>query len=235
MKAILLDIEGTTTPIDFVHKILFPFSAKKMAEFVKENFTEIQNEILQLEHEHIQDFTSGKYNKTFHKESPQSVSDYLLFLISEDRKSTPLKSLQGKIWKIGYESGELKSIVFDDVPSAFKRWKDKGLKIAIFSSGSVLAQKLLFKYTNYGDLTPFISAYFDTNTGNKRASESYSLIAEQLGFDSSDVLFISDTIEELNAAKTAGFKTAFRSQNIFKHQENQSADSHLVIRSFDEI
>ncbi|GIU81896.1 MAG: acireductone synthase [Acidobacteria bacterium] len=230
MKAILLDIEGTTTPIDFVHKVLFPFSAEKMLEFIEENFSQIQNEIAQLEEEHRLDFVSGRYVKPFEKHLPSSVADYLLFLISQDRKSTPLKSLQGKIWQIGYESGQLKSIVFDDVPPAFNRWKAEGKKIAIFSSGSILAQKLLFKYTNHGDLTPFISAYFDTNTGNKKSSESYKKIAEQLKFNSDEILFISDVIEELNAARDANFQTAL------SVRDNKKVEStHRVVNTFDEI
>jgi enolase-phosphatase E1 len=230
MKAVLLDIEGTTTPIDFVHKVLFPFSAEKIPEFVRANFDEIQQEIAQLEDEHKQDFASGKYKKQFEKQSPTSVSDYLLFLISQDRKSTPLKSLQGKIWQIGYESGNLKSIVFDDVLPAFGRWKSEGKKIAVFSSGSILAQKLLFKYTNHGDLTPFISAYFDTNTGNKKDSRSYQKIADQLKLNGSEILFISDVIEELDAAKEAGFQTALSVRN------NQKINpSHRIIKTFEEV
>src|SRR6185369_6275673 len=144
MKAVLLDIEGTTTPIDFVHKTLFPFAKEKIGEFVAANFDEIGTEIEQLKAEYRKDFTEQLYGRDFQEDSPESVADYLKFLIDVDRKSTPLKSLQGKIWQAGYESGELESEIFPDVPRAFDRWKEQGKTIAIFSSGSVLAQKLIF-------------------------------------------------------------------------------------------
>ncbi len=228
MKAILLDIEGTTTPIDFVYQTLFPFARRQMREFLTRNFNEIQTEILQLKEEHAHESAnSPKLGKT-----AESFAVYLLWLMDEDRKSTPLKSVQGKIWQKGYESGELKSEVFADVLRAFERWKAEEKTIAIYSSGSVLAQKLLFKHTNYGDLTSFISNYFDTKTGAKRDAESYRKIA--LNFPSAETLtFVSDISEELDAAKDAGLNTflAIRPGNEpINHQTN-----HQPIHSFDEI
>src|SRR4029434_6236295 len=170
MKAILLDIEGTTTPIDFVLKTLFPFSKERVGKFVEMHFGSLQLEITQLVEESSHDTS---YTIPVDPGEPGSVSAYLEHLIDENRKSTPLKSIQGIIWKEGDESGELSSIVFDDVPRALERWKAAGKTIAIFSSGSVLAQKLLFRYTDHGDLTPFISSYFDTTTGAKRDPKSY--------------------------------------------------------------
>src|SRR5215204_3478368 len=172
MKAILLDIEGTTTPIDFVHKTLFPFAKAKIDEFVQEHFARIGAQIGQLKAEYRRDFTEQLYGRDFREDSPESVANYLKFLIDVDRKSTPLKSLQGKIWQAGYESGALRSEMFADVPRAFERWTQQGIQIAIFSSGSVLAQKLIFKYSSAGDLSPFIADYFDTATGAKREAES---------------------------------------------------------------
>lgn len=204
MKAILLDIEGTTTPIDFVHKTLFPFAKERIGGFVERNFDEIKTEIAQLKSEYKKDFTEQIYGRDFQETSPESVANYLKFLIEIDRKSTPLKSLQGKIWQAGYESGELKSVMFEDVPRAFERWKREGKTIAIYSSGSVLAQKLIFKYSNFGDLTPFISAYFDTRVGPKKEKQSYQNIAEKLQYQKREILFISDILEELNAAHRAG-------------------------------
>src|SRR5215210_3432567 len=125
MNAILLDIEGTTTPIDFVHKTLFPFAKAKIGEFVQANFSEIQTEISQLKTEYKKDFSEQIYRDDFSENSPESIANYLKFLIEIDRKSTPLKSLQGKIWQKGYESGELVSPVYDDVPKAFERWKSQ--------------------------------------------------------------------------------------------------------------
>ena len=205
MKSILLDIEGTTTPIDFVHEVLFSFARSKMPGYVAANFESLAPEIEQLIVEHKKDLG---YTDHFDPASTKSVAKYLAFLIDEDRKSTPLKSIQGKIWKEGYESGKLKSVVFEDVPRAFERWKDAGMTIAIFSSGSVLAQELLFHYTDHGDLTPFISTYFDTNTGAKRDAQSYASIAAELDTSPGEILFVSDVVAELDAARDAGVPTA---------------------------
>jgi enolase-phosphatase E1 len=205
MKSILLDIEGTTTPIDFVHKTLFPFARKKMLGYLANSFETLAPEIAQLGIEHEKDLG---YTDDFDPASVKSVAKYLAFLIDVDRKSTPLKSIQGKIWKEGYESGELKSVVFDDVPRAFERWDADGITIAIFSSGSILAQQLLFRYTEHGDLTPFISSYFDTNIGPKREPQSYAAIASDLDLPAGEILFVSDIIAELDAARDAGVQTA---------------------------
>jgi enolase-phosphatase E1 len=207
MKAVLLDIEGTTTPIDFVHKTLFPFAKARIGEFVAAHFGEIKPEIEQLETEYRQDFHNQTYGRDFSRGEPESVANYLKFLIDVDRKSTPLKSLQGKIWQAGYESGALESVIFPDVPRAFERWRAAGKRIAIFSSGSVLAQKMIFKYSNAGDLSGFPAEYFDTETGAKREAASYRKIAGKLGFAPSEVLFISDIPAELDAAREAGLQT----------------------------
>jgi len=205
MKAILLDIEGTTTPIDFVHKTLFPFARERVADYVRDHLNELQLEIAQLTDERLNE---PRFSAPFRVDSPDSIAAFLKFLIDDDRKSTPLKSIQGKIWQAGYKSGELRSVVFDDVPAAFERWEEDGTTLAIYSSGSVLAQKLLFQHTNHGDLTPYISHYFDTNTGGKRDAASYSKIAGQLELDPAKVLFVSDITAELDAARPAGMQTA---------------------------
>ena len=207
IKAILLDIEGTTTPIDFVHKTLFPYAKAKTSEFVEEHFNEIKTEIEQLEIEYHIDFANQIYGRAFRADSPESVANYLKFLTEVDRKSTPLKSLQGKIWQSGYESGDLISEIFGDVPRAFESWKSQQKTIAIFSSGSILAQKLIFKYSNFGDLSGFISYYFDTNIGGKKEAESYVKIAAALNHPPKRVAFVSDAIAELDAARNAGMQT----------------------------
>lgn len=201
MKAILLDIEGTTTPIDFVHKTLFPFARERVAKFVETHFSSLHDEINQLVEESSRDAT---YTVPVDPTEPGSVASYLEHLIDVDRKSTPLKSIQGLIWKEGYASGELISEIFDDVPDAFERWSASGKTIAIYSSGSVLAQQQLFRHTDRGDLTKFISEYFDTTSGQKRSAESYREIARSLGVASADMLFISDVVEEIQAAEQAG-------------------------------
>jgi enolase-phosphatase E1 len=231
MKAILLDIEGTTTPIDFVHETLFPFAKNKIGEYLEINFENLKREIAEIKAEYQTDFTNQIYGRKFDEKSAESVAEYLKFLIEVDRKSTPLKSLQGKIWQAGYESGELKSIVFEDVPRAFERWYQQGKTIAIYSSGSVLAQKLIFKYSNFGDLTKYISAYFDTNIGHKRDRQSYEKIAEKMQNRKREILFISDVLEELNAAHANGFDT------ILANREGNAPiskkHSFQVVQSFD--
>ncbi len=204
IKAILLDIEGTTTPIDFVHKTLFPYAKARIASFVEEHFDELRIEIAELADERLNE---PEYSAPLYVDSPNSIAGYLEYLITEDRKSTPLKSVQGIIWQKGYESGELQSTVFDDVPLAMKRWKDDGKTIASYSSGSVLAQELIFKYSDHGDLTKFIDRYFDTNIGHKRESESYSKIALALNLEIGEILFVSDTLAELDSAREAGMRT----------------------------
>lgn len=234
IQIILLDIEGTTTPIDFVHKTLFPYAKAKIGDYVSQNFNEIQTEIAQLKTEYKKDFSDQLYGRDFREDSPETIVNYLQFLIDADRKSTPLKSLQGKIWQNGYESGELESVMFEDVLNSFKRWKDAGKTMAIFSSGSVLAQKLIFKYSNYGDLTAFISNYFDTNVGGKREAESYRQIAATESFPQvENFLFISDIVAELDAARQAGMQTAL-SVRLGNPPIEEEA-THRIVQSFDEI
>jgi enolase-phosphatase E1 len=229
-KVILLDIEGTTTPIDFVHKTLFPFAKDRIGKYVAHNFDHLRREVTQLVEEYSKD--SG-YAVPLDPTEPGSVSAYLEYLIDLDRKSTPLKSIQGKIWQEGYESGELRSVIFDDVSHVFERWKSEKKKIAIYSSGSVLAQKLIFKYSDHGDLSEFISAYFDTRIGHKREVKSYQTISKELGRDANDILFISDIPEELDAARGSGMQTALSVRT--GNAPIEGDPNHRVITTFDEI
>lgn len=234
IKAILLDIEGTTTPIDFVHKTLFPYAKTNIEDFVLKNFKEVRQEIAQLKNEYRKDFSDQIYGRDFREDAPETVINYLHFLIDVDRKSTPLKTLQGEIWRTGYESGELESVIFEDVPRAFERWKKQEKAIAIFSSGSILAQNLIFKYSNFGDLTPFISAYFDTNIGSKKEAQSYENIASAESFPQvENFLFISDVVAELDAARSAGMPTALSIRN--GNPPITEETTHRLIQSFDEI
>ena len=190
--AVLLDIEGTTTPISFVYNVLFPFARKHLRDYLKAQANEA--DLAQLRTEYAAEVAPP---------SPASdLTSYALWLMDQDRKSTGLKSIQGKIWKQGYRDGTLLSEVFPDVASALIRWKEAGKKIGIFSSGSVLAQKLLFAHSNNGDLTSFIDSYFDTTTGAKKTPESYHRIASLMGLTPAEVLFISDVTSELDAAAT---------------------------------
>ncbi|HEU4930825.1 MAG TPA: acireductone synthase, partial [Pyrinomonadaceae bacterium] len=164
---------------------------------------------------------------------PPLVADYVEWLITLDRKSTGLKALQGKIWRQGYQDGTLKSQVFADVAPAFERWHERGLSISIFSSGSVLAQKLLFAHTEDGDLTRFIDDYFDTNVGKKGEAESYRRIAEKMKLAAGEILFVSDVIDELNAAHDAGMKTLLSIREGNARQDN--VKQYPEVHSFDQI
>lgn len=227
-KAILLDIEGTTTPISFVHDTLFPYAKARVPGFVLDNLGDLKFEIEQLVEERSAD---DDYKSELRPESPNSVADYLKYLIDRDRKSTPLKSIQGMIWKKGYETGEIVSPVFEDVPAAMKRWKTADKTVAIYSSGSVLAQQLLFRYTEEGDLTQFISNYFDTNNGAKQEQKSYASIVEELGVDAAEVHFVSDIPAELDAARAAGLQTSL---SVRPGNAPVNGDPvHNIVKSFD--
>jgi enolase-phosphatase E1 len=204
-SVILLDIEGTTTPIRFVYSVLFPYAREHGPSFLREHWDdpEIQRARAQFETEN----PSDRHHGAPAVGTQEGLIDYYLWLMDRDRKSTPLKLIQGLTWSAGYANGDLHSEVFADVPDVFRRWTEKQIRIAIYSSGSVLAQRELFQHTAAGDLTPLIEAYFDTNVGPKRAVESYSNIARELRAAPAQILFVSDVIEELDAAKTAGLDT----------------------------
>ena len=222
VRAILLDIEGTTTPIAFVHDVLFSYAREHVSEFLSEN--SLAEDVALLREEHAVDVKEGR-------NPPPLTAGYVQWLIALDRKSTGLKSLQGKIWRQGYEQGLLKSQVFEDVAPAFERWRERGLRIAIFSSGSVLAQQLLFAHTEVGDLTRFIDGYFDTKVGKKGEAESYRRIAEGMGLDPEQILFISDVVTELDAANKAGMKTLLS----IRPGNSEQPQIYPSIRTFDSI
>ena len=229
-EAILLDIEGTTTSIDFVLETLFPYSKERIGKYVELHFDALKSEINQLVEESSQDET---YTVPFDPAEPGSVSSYLEFLIGENRKSTPLKTIQGRVWQEGYESGELVSQVFDDVPGALGRWAESGKQIAIFSSGSILAQQLLFRHTDHGDLTAYIERYFDTTTGPKREPASYARIADELGRAAQEVTFLSDIPEELAAASNAGMRAVLVIRPGNKAVEDSGR--HRAVTNFDDV
>jgi enolase-phosphatase E1 len=236
VRVILLDIEGTTTPIDFVYNVLFPHARERMKDFVCAHYTDndVQADINQLIEENARDAARGLAPPAIEKRGHarlESVGAYAEWLMDQDRKSTPLKSLQGRIWEAGYQAGELRSQLFADVPRAFARWHDEQHDICIYSSGSVLAQKLLFSHTEAGDLTRFIRDYFDTNTGAKREAASYRRIAASLDCPAADLLFVSDVVAELDAARDAGLQTRLC---IRPGNPSQPPSSHDLIHSFDE-
>lgn len=232
IRGILLDIEGTTTPIAFVHDVLFTYARQHVRNYLVQHTNELTDDIALLRDEHARDIASGAQPPPF-KDDPATIATYVHWLIDRDRKSTGLKSLQGKIWREGYTGGTLKAQVFSDVRPAFERWHKVDLRISIFSSGSALAQQLLFAHTEEGDLTTFISDYFDTNVGAKGDAESYRRIANQMNLQPVEILFISDVVTELEAASEADMKTrlAIRPGN----QPQPNADRFQIIATLDEV
>ncbi len=233
IRSILLDIEGTTTPIDFVYQVLFPFARRRMHGYLSQHWTEdhVQNDLVLLREEHANDLQQ-EMNPPALPADLESATEYIYWLMDRDRKSTPLKSLQGKIWQEGYEAGELRSQVFDDVPSALKKWHQQGKQIYIYSSGSVLAQKLLFSHTVAGDLTPLLIGYFDTMIGAKLEAESYRRIAASIQQSPETILFVSDVVAELNAASTAGLQCAL---TLRPGNHSQPANAFQAVNSFEEL
>ena len=212
IRVILLDIEGTTTPVDFVYKTLFPYASRKLESFLQEHAEdpEIQSLIQDLYLQNQEDQRNGLNPPEWTDELPESrfrsSITYGQWLIALDSKCTPLKSLQGKIWQQGFTSGELHGEVFPDVPIALERWKRQKKIICIYSSGSVLAQQLLFRTTPAGDLTRHISLFFDTQVGAKSDPASYSKIAKSFPREPGEFLFLSDVAKEIEAAKAAGMQ-----------------------------
>lgn len=232
IRGVVLDIEGTTTPIAFVHEVLFSYARTHVKAYLANHAGDVRKDIDLLREEHAEDVRNRKQPPPLTNE-PESIASYVNWLIDLDRKSTGLKSLQGKIWHEGYASGTLRSQVFPDVAPTLARWWAAGLTISIFSSGSALAQQLLFAHTEAGDLTSFISNYFDTSIGKKAEAESYRRIATAIGLPPGELLFISDVVSELSAARKAGMKTllSIRPGN----QPQPDADQYQTIESFDEL
>ncbi|MDF4003520.1 acireductone synthase [Luteibacter sp. PPL552] len=198
IRAILTDIEGTTSSIDFVKDVLFPYARQHLPAFVETHADD--PEVQHWLHEAAKE--AG-----WVEASRGEVIDLLIRWIDEDRKATPLKALQGMIWREGYEAKAYLSHMYPDVAARLKAWHDQGLKLYVYSSGSVPAQKLMFGFSEAGDLTPLFSGYFDTQTGHKRETVSYQRIAEEIGLPPAQVLFLSDIKEELDAARAAGMRT----------------------------
>lgn len=245
IRAVVTDIEGTTTPITFVKDVLFPFAAKNVEAFLAKNWSEesVRQDVDDLIEEALRDTEYLQAKEGSDKGEPESskiaelktvherklkgekgskiVANYVRWLIQTDRKVKPLKSLQGKIWREGYENGELKGDLFDDVAGNLRKWckmppvsleKEEAvqdgaaetLRLYVYSSGSIPAQKLLFGYSKEGSLLSCFSGYFDLTTGNKREKESYEKIATNLEVEPASILFLTDIYEEAVAAAEAG-------------------------------
>lgn len=214
VRAFLLDIEGTTTPVAFVYETLFPYVRKHAAVYLRgrSGTRDFEKLARSLAAEHAADRRAGRtppdWQDSTDETRLQSVLAYMDWLMNLDRKSTALKSLQGRIWEAGYREGLLKGAIYPDVHPAFRRWRQQGKILGIFSSGSIRAQKLLFSHTGEGDLTGLIDAHFDTTTGPKNEAASYTAIARSLDCDPPTILFVSDVTAELDAAREARMRTA---------------------------
>lgn len=198
IRAILVDIEGTTSSIRFVHDVLFPYARQRLPAFIvtHEDRPEVQHWLHEAARE------AGLVSA-----EQQEMIELLIGWIDADRKSTALKALQGMIWEEGYRSGEFRAHVYPDAVTRLREWHARGVPLYVYSSGSVAAQKLFFSHSDAGDLGPLFSGYFDTETGAKREAESYRRIAESIGVASPEILFLSDIVEELDAAASAGMRT----------------------------
>lgn len=246
---ILLDIEGTTTPIAFVTQTLFPYARAHLRSYLDRHGSSAQYLALiaAFRREHAADEQAGEpvlpwpapgaepgreTGPERGNDARHAVQAYAEWLMDRDRKSPALKELQGYIWEEGYQNGELVGQVYEDVPRAFARWRREKVRLGIFSSGAVLAQRWLFRSSSAGDLSSFLHWYFDTHTGSKQDPESYRRIAAEVGELPPDILFVSDVVGELNAARDAGLGTVMtvRPGNL-----PQPPHDHRVVSSFAEI
>ena len=221
IQAIVTDIEGTTSSIDFVHQSLFPYAKANMRGFLRAYAGNPE--------------VAAQLHETARLEGRQltwqDAADVLERWIDEDRKFTPLKTLQGMIWAQGYAAGELKGHVYPDTAPHLRRWHAQGRRLYIYSSGSVEAQKLIFGHSDAGDLTPLFSGYFDTRIGGKREAASYRAILKELALPGGEVLFLSDVGEELDAAREAGLRTC----QLLRDEKAKPFPQHPQARDFSEI
>ncbi|MEN3950347.1 acireductone synthase [Iodidimonas sp. SYSU 1G8] len=220
IRVILTDIEGTTTPVSFVYDVLFPYARARISAYVRDHRKDLTVLLAEVRQ-------AGQGADL----TVDECIDLLLRWMDEDRKIAPLKTVQGMIWREGYETGRYAGQMFPDVAPALRSWTQRGCRVCIYSSGSVDAQELLFRHSDAGDLTPFISGYFDTRIGDKKEAVSYSRIAREIGVAPSSVLFLSDHPDELDAAARAGM-TALglcRPGNLFPLEDR------AAVNGFDEI
>ena len=212
IKAIVTDIEGTTSSIDFVHNTLFPYARKHLVDFVRANAAhpEVREQLEAIERE------LGEAHLSL-----DEALAHLMEWMDEDRKLTPLKALQGMLWEVGYRQGDFSGHVYVDAAAYLRAWHEQGLRLYVYSSGSVQAQKLLFAHSGVGDLTGLFAGYFDTAIGGKREPASYTLIAEALELPAQDILFLSDIPAELVAAKAAGLQAI----GLARHAQPMSMDA----------
>lgn len=234
-RGILLDIEGTTTSVRYVYDVMFPYVRRELDSYLMANWgTTSLIETCDLiakdcGKESLEDWIGR--NKS-DDEARMLVRKEVIRQMDGDIKATGMKQLQGLIWKAGFGSGEMKAHLFDDVLPSIKKWHHAGIDVRIYSSGSVAAQKLLFGHTIHGSILPFLSGHYDTTIGGKKETNSYRIIAQDFKCKTNEILFISDIVEELNAAKEAGLETALSNR---PENNPQPEHNHPVISSFEDI
>lgn len=219
--ALVTDIEGTTSDIAFVQKVMFPYARKELPAFVRAHADdpEVAPWIAQI---------AGEIHTT--PDNLPAVMAALWSWIDADRKHTALKALQGLVWEKAFDEGLFHAHVYPDASAALTRWHAEALPLFVYSSGSVQAQKLYFGHTEWGDLRPCFSGYFDTTTGPKREAESYRRIAAAIGLPPGQILFLSDIGAELDAAHEAGWRTV----QVLREGATP-APAHASVASFDEL
>lgn len=227
VKAILTDIEGTTSSISFVKDVLFPYARRAMAGFVRARSSDPE----------VRRWLDAAAMDIGGVVSDNCIVEILQQWIDEDRKHTALKALQGMIWKAGYEQGEFSAHVYPDAAEVLRRWHAAGLLLYVYSSGSVAAQKLFFRFSDSGDLGAIFDGHFDTEVGGKREAASYRRIAEAVGLPAADILFLSDIVEELDAAREAGMQTCLvdRIEDYPQPRSAEAAREHRRVTSFTQI
>jgi len=221
IHAIVTDIEGTTSSLSFVKDVLFPYAREHMVGFVAQHKNE--SEVCRL----LDDARREAGNDL----DDEQLVQQLLQWIDEDKKVTPLKALQGLIWEHGYRQGDFTGHVYEDAHRKLQEWHAAGIKLYVYSSGSVYAQKLLFGYSDFGDMTPLFSGYFDTRIGHKREAGSYEAIISALAIPANEILFLSDIAAELDAAAGSGMKTL----QLVRDESTEAAAQHVQVNDFDEI
>jgi enolase-phosphatase E1 len=226
-QAIVTDIEGTTSSISFVKDVLFPYARRALPGFIREHGGE-------LEVRHWLDVAAADAGGLCQDEM---LAEVLQGWIDEDRKHPALKALQGMIWEAGYRDGEYQSHVYADAVAGLRRWHAHGHPLYVYSSGSVPAQKLLFGHSTAGDLSPLFSGWFDTAIGGKREVASYRNLVAQLGRPAGESVFLSDVVEELDAAREAGLETVLldRREDYAVPRLGEATHGHRRVESFDDI
>lgn len=227
IRAILTDIEGTTSSISFVKDVLFPYARRALPGFVAARGKE----------PNVRKWLDAVAVENGGACQDSVIVEVLQGWIDEDRKHTALKALQGMIWADGYKSADFTSHMYPDAAPALQRWKDAGLRLYVYSSGSVPAQRLLFGHSDAGDLTELFSGFFDTEVGGKREAASYQRIGESIGLPGDEIVFLSDVVEELDAAREAGLGTVLldRREDYPQPREGEAAHGHRRATSFDQI